>query len=236
MITSDKQIIDNLSRIRVLPKINFNNNNNEVLSIDSKSESLKSMTSSNISFDLSPKPVNDSNAIKTNFCEINNFNTDNKEVICVEPKPNHNYNYDNYCIKRVGNTLSNETTVNSFKPQLVANSISSNSEELSVNFFSRNLITIESNKLSYKRTVIKVDNISYIALTLSSEEINAFKLLLQIIISNINLLRSKSSNTLEPNSCWVVVSNQMIGMGHKEWEPSKCRAIYYTSITLYKKV
>jgi hypothetical protein len=59
---------------------------------------------------------------------------------------------------------------------------------------------------------------------------------LQIIISNINLLRSKSSNTLEPNSCWVVVSNQMIGMGHKEWEPSKCRAIYYTSITLYKKV
>jgi hypothetical protein len=177
------------------------------------------MTSSNISFDLSPKPVNDSNAIKTNFCEINNFNTDNKEVICVEPKLNHNYNYDNHCIKRVENTLSNETTVNSFKPQLVANSISSNSEELSVNFFSRNLITIESNKLSYKRTVIKVDNISYIALTLSSEEINAFKLLLQIIISNINLLRSKSSNTLEPNSCWVVVSNQIIRMGHKEWEP-----------------
>jgi hypothetical protein len=199
VITSDKQIIDNLSRIKVLPKINFNNN--EILSIDSKSESLKSITSntsSNISFnsiDLSPKPVNDSNALKTNFCEVN-----------------------------------------SFKPQLVANSISLNSEELLVNFFSRNFKTIKSNKLCYETTVIKVDNISYIALTLSSQEINAFNLLLQTIISNVNLLRNKSSNTLEPNGCWAVASNEMIRMGHKEWQPSKCRAIYYTSINLYRKV
>ncbi len=50
---------------------------------------------SNISFDsidLSPKSVNASNAIKTNFSKVNNFNVDNKQVICVSPKLNNNYN------------------------------------------------------------------------------------------------------------------------------------------------
>ena len=59
---------------------------------------MTSKTSSNIGFDLidlSPKPVNASDAIKSNF-SVNNFNVDNKQVICVSPKLDDNYNYDNY--------------------------------------------------------------------------------------------------------------------------------------------
>jgi hypothetical protein len=87
---------------------------------------MTSKTSSNINFDsidLSSKSVNASNAIKTDFSEFNYFNVNNKKVICVLPKLNNNYNYDNYFNERVENALSNETNVNLFEPQLVANSI-----------------------------------------------------------------------------------------------------------------
>jgi hypothetical protein len=80
----------------------------------------------NISFDsidLSPKSVNASNAIKTNFSEVNNFNVNKKQVICVSAKLNNNYNYDNYFNEKVRNVLNIETNVNLFEPQLVANSI-----------------------------------------------------------------------------------------------------------------
>ncbi len=259
MITSDKQIIDNLSRIKVLPKNNFNNNNIDcienidVLSICSTEESLKSIpslgSSQNKSFnliDLNSKSVNASNTIKTNFCEINNFNTDNKEVICVEPKPNHNYNYDNHCIKRVGNTLSNETTVNSFEPQLVANSICSNSKETAIhsqeitNCFGPKILKSGLNnnsyELYYETTVEKIGNNSYITLKLSSVFIKEFKLLLQIMTPNIYLFEIKSSNSLEPNSFWIIVSNEMISKGCTKWKPQKCRDTYFCSINLYKKV
>ncbi len=72
---------------------------------------------------MSPKSVNASNAIKTHFSEVNNFNVDNKQVICVSPKLNNNYNYDNYFNEKVRNVLNIETNVNLFDPQLVANSI-----------------------------------------------------------------------------------------------------------------
>jgi hypothetical protein len=75
------------------------------------------------SIDLSPKLVNASKDTKTNFSEINYFNVDIKQVICVSPKLNNNYNYDNYFNKRIGNALSNETNVNLFEQKLVANSI-----------------------------------------------------------------------------------------------------------------
>jgi len=256
LITSDQQIIDNLSRIKVLPKNNFNNNNIDcidVLSICSTEESLKSIpslsSSQNKSFnliDLNSKLVNASNTIKTNFCEINNFNTDNKEVICVSPKPNHNYNYDNYSIKRVGNALSNETTVNSFEPQLVANSICSNSKETAIhsqemtNCFGPKILKSGLNhnsyELYYEITVEKIANNSYITLKLSSVLISEFKLLLQIMTPNIYLFEIKSSNSLEPNSFWIIVSNEMISKGCAKWKPQKCRDNYFCSINLYKKV
>ncbi len=259
MITSDKQIIDNLSRIKVLPKNNFNNNNIDcienidVLSICSTEESLKSIpslsSSLNKSFnliDLNSKSVNASNTIKTNFFEVNNFNTDNKQMICVSPKPNHNYNYDNYSIKRAGNAMTTQSIVNSFESQLVANSICSNSKETAIhsqemtNCFGPKILKSGLNdnsyELYYETTVDKIANNSYIALKFSSVFIKEFKLLLQIMTPNIYLFEIKSSNSLEPNSFWIIVSNEMINKGCAKWKPQKCRDNYFGSINLYKKV
>jgi len=92
-----------------------------------------------------------------------------------------------------------------------------------------------SNELYFDKTVETVGNISTIVLKFSSDEINAYKLLLQVMTRNVFLFQIDSSK-LDLNMTWKILSEEMASNGFKKWNSEKCRDSFIGSIKLYRKV
>jgi len=193
LITSHKQIIENLSRIRVLPK-------SHNISYDSIGiSSFTSTEESNISTTSSINTLNENFSIGVNSNTIitlkNNcikFDNINNEVISVSTKSKDINNEKVLNNEEVAKSLSNKSVIKSLRPKLFSNTISSNSTDtnseskLMINYFGPNILNSNrrpnSSKFQFETTVEKFGKISTVILKLSAEDINAYKILLQIMI------------------------------------------------------
>jgi hypothetical protein len=88
----------------------------------------------------------------------------------------------------------------------------------------------------YETTIEKIGNKFYVTLKFSHELLEAFKLMLQTISSQIVVFDLKISYNLDPGSIWFTVSNEMIYYGFKSWSPRKCKSSYEFFIDLYTEV
>jgi len=252
LITSEKQIINHLSRIRVWPKANNDRNENiEVLGISSTEEPITSSinTSDHINnfdktcFDTNSKPVQTLNHICSKYSEFDNYI--NNETVSVSTKPQNN-NQKVLIKEEVDKSLGDQSVINSIKSELVANSNcgygeSTYSESNSItNYLGLNNLKCghlsTSSQLAFEVRVEKIGNISTIALKYSSDDIKAFKKLLQIMAINRYRFQMNPSNDFTLNDKWITVSNEMIRNGFKDWKPQKCRDSFMGSVNWYKKV
>ncbi len=246
MITSDKQIIDNLSRIRVSEKT-INNKSIGVSSIDSTQQSIKSNTSSN-SLDITPiqiktKPFNNENNINTKFVELNNFIVDNINDKTNSISTQLRVSAQNFLSdKKVENNSNIETVVKPFKPQFIPNKSeeSTSNSKYKTNYLCHKLAECDQSltnyELKYETTVEKIGNNLINVLKFSYNDIKAFSLLVHLMTINIDFFKINSSNDLAMNKKWEIVSDLMIKYNYKEWSPQKCRDSFFGAVHLYKKV
>jgi hypothetical protein len=246
LITSDKQIIDNLSRIRVSEKT-INNKSIGVSSIDSTQQSIKSNTSSN-SLDITPiqiktKPFNNENNINTKFVELNNFIVDNINDKTNSISTQLRVSAQNFLShKKVENNSNIETVVKPFKPQFIPNKSeeSTSNSKYKTNYLCHKFAECDQSltnyELKYETTVEKIGNNLINVLKFSYNDIKAFSLLVHLMTINIDFFKINSSNDLAMNKKWEIVSDLMIKYNYKEWSPQKCRDSFFGAVHLYKKV
>jgi hypothetical protein len=108
-----------------------------------------------------------------------------------------------------------------------------------INYFGRVIPECqETNRfhIKYETTVEKIGNNSTIVLKFCSDHIKAFNLLLQLMTKNIRLFETYSSNDLNLNNKWAIISDEMKRNGYEEWNAQKCRDSFFGVIARYKQV
>jgi hypothetical protein len=90
--------------------------------------------------------------------------------------------------------------------------------------------------IKYETNVEKIGNNSTIVLKFCSDDIKAFNLLLQLMTKNVRLFETYSSNDLDLNKKWAIISEEMKRNGYEQWNPQKCRDSFFGVITRYKQV
>jgi hypothetical protein len=188
--------------------------------------------------------INDfeSNPIKSdNLIEVNS-NTDGSQFIdqtlASTSKDTNPFRINEYNLKLKDEYLNiGLKTVNSSKPNIEGST--QVTKPVIINYFGHVIPQCqETNRfhIKYETTVEKIENNSTIVLKFCSDDIKAFNLLLQFMTKNIRLFETYSSNDLNLNNKWAIVSEEMKRNGYEEWNPQKCRDSFFGVITRYKQV
>ncbi len=247
MISSDKQIIDNLSRIRVSEKT-INNKSIGIWSIDetqSNKNTIKSNTSAN-SLGVTPiqtKTKPNENNTNTKFLELNKFSVHNINDKTNSTSTQLRVSAQNFLSnKKVENNSNIETVAKPFKPQFIPNESEqfTNHTKHITNYLGHKFAQFDQSftnyELKYETTVEKIGNNLINVLKFSYNDIKAFSLLVHLMTINVDFFKINSSNVLTLNKKWEIVSDLMIKYSYKEWSPQKCRDSFFGAIHLYKEV
>ncbi len=248
-IRSGKQIIDNLSQIIISPEAGLDNSEINQFAID-LSEKYNHLLKQNL-------PQNDCKEFTLNFSKRYNFSKLNKIQI-IDQKSFNDYRNSRKLIKESEPLFDSDfftRKIQSSKPKTIKESKtikklkSSKKRESKVTTFqSKDIINyfeskirgygLDNNpfKLNYETTLVKIGNIFYVAIKSISDDFEEFEILLKIMTSKMLKFEINSAGSLDPNSTWSLLSNEMLKNGYMKWSPRKCRDSYFCSINLYKMV
>lgn len=246
-IRSGKQIIDNLSQIIISPEADLDNSQINKFAID-LSEKYNHLFKQNL-------PQNDCKEFTLNFSKRYNFSKLNKIQIIDQKSFN---DYRNSRIKESEPLFDRDFftgKIQSSKPKTIKTpktikkvKSSKKEESKAITFESKDIINCFESKirrhgldnnpfeLNYETTLFKNGNIFYVAIKSISDDFEELEILLKIMTSKMTIFEINSANSLDPNSIWSLLSNEMLKNGYMKWSPRKCRDSYFCSINLYEMV
>ncbi len=252
-IRSGKQIIDNLSQIIISPEAGLDNSEINKFAID-LSEKYNHLLKQNLS-------QNDCKEFTLNFSKRYNFSKLNKIQI-IDQKSFNDYRnsrikesrplFDSGFFTRKIQSSKPKTIEKPKiikKPKTIKKLKSSKKREFEVSKFeSKDIKNCFESKirrfgfdnnpfeLNYETTLFKNGNIFYVAMKSISNDFEELEILLKIMTSKIPIFNINSANSLDPNSIWSLLSNEMLKNGYMKWSPRKCRDSYFCAISLYEMV
>ena len=253
LISNEKQIIENLSRIRVKNKEKLNQLNND-LNIEEKvklmsllDNEFESQSIQNSMFSSENLIDFDSNLLENNFkdfcsekkemfknCFISNNLVKEKSVNKEKVDINEELISDS-TDETIFESLESESVGNSSQP-LIGCSQQNHSKAinyLNLKLSSYYIFSSNSRIMSYKTFVKEIHKNTVIGMSFYFLDYKAFRKLLDLMIINRRCFQTNQKNG---SIKWQIISDQMISNGFKDWNPNKCRDAFLNGIELYKKV